>query len=76
MMTRIEIEVRDRQDQPTIRRVRVHRLDTGAVLAEGVSNGISGRYVADVDYQGEVYAVTLPSRSGVVEEMTVRRVVL
>lgn len=76
MMTRIEVEVFDQQAQPTIRRVRVHRLDTGAVLAEGVSNGISGRYVADVDYQGEVYAVALPSRAGVLEEMTVRRMVL
>lgn len=73
-MTRVEIEVRDRQDQPTIRRIRLHRMDTGAVLAEGVSNGISGRYVTDVDYQGEIYAVTLPSRAGVVEEMSIRRV--
>jgi len=75
-MIRVEIEVRDQQDQPTIRRVRLHRMDNGAVLAEGVSNGISGRYVTDVDFQGEIYAVALPSRAGVIEEMTVRRILL
>jgi len=75
-MKTVVVDVRDLQNNPTIRRVRLHRMDTGAVLGEGYSNGISGNWVFETDYQGEAYAVGLPSRSGVIEEMTIRRTVL
>lgn len=69
------INVVDTQGNPAMRRVRLHRMDTGAVIGESVSNGL-GRCSISVDYAGQAYAVVLDDRAGVVEEMKIRRVVL
>jgi hypothetical protein len=73
-MTAVTVTIRDRQGNPVIRSIRLHRLDTGAVLAEGLSNGVTGRVRFEVDFSGEAYAVALDDVGGVVEEMQCRRV--
>lgn len=63
------------QGNAAVRRVRVHRSDTGAVLAEGLSNGQSGMcFLTVTGYAGDGYAVTLDDRAGVREPHRIERV--
>lgn len=57
-----------------IRRVRVHLRSTGAVIGEGLSNGITGHYAVPVPTTAEVYAVLLDDSAGVRENDQIQRV--
>lgn len=75
-MVAVTIRVRDRMTAGAARVVRIHRRDTGAVLAEGVSNGQTGLCALDVDYAGEVYCVVLDDAAGVLENDQIMRLMV
>lgn len=76
-MNSVVVSVSDIHRNPVIRLVRLYSMATGALLADGLSNGISGLVVFDVgDFQGEAYVVVLDDPAGVLEELTIRRIVI
>jgi proline racemase len=72
----VEIQINDRDGNAAIRRVRIHRTDTGAVVGEGLSNGQSGLCGIDVSYTGDAYAVILDDVAGVIEKYQIARMVV
>lgn len=76
-MATVTIRVRDRAKNAQVRRVRVHRSDTGAVLAEGVSNAFSGNCTLTiVGFFGDAYAVVLDDIAGVREPHRIVRLMI
>jgi len=76
MMPDVTIRVRDRANNPAVRRVRLHNRETGAVLVEGMSNGNTGLVTLATSHTGEAYAVILDDAAGVVEPDRIMRMVL
>lgn len=72
----IEINVRDRAGNPAVRSVRVHRRDTGEVIAEVLSNGLSGAARLSTEFRGEAYVVVLDDVAGVTEPDRIVRMVI
>lgn len=76
MMPSVNIYIRDRENNPAMRRVRLHNRETGQVLAEGLSNAVSGMATLETPYTGPAYAVILDDAAGVVEQDRIVRMVI
>lgn len=76
MMPDVTIRVRDLANNPVVRRVRLHHRDTGAVLAEGLSNGNTGLVTLNTTHAGPAYAVILDDAAGVIEPDRIVRMVI
>lgn len=73
-MPTVEITVRDQSGNPDIRKVRLHRRDTGEVVGEALSNGLSGLCRINTGFHGEAYAVVLDDAAGVIENDQIVRI--
>jgi len=75
-MPTVSIRVRDRANNPAVRRVRLHNRQTGAVIAEAMSNGNSGIAAISTTYTGPAYAVILDDPADVIENDQIIRMVI
>lgn len=67
--------VKDTNNNPVFRTLRVYRRDTGALIGETQSSAVTGQWALPIDYIGEVQVVMLDDGVGTLENDQITRVI-